>query len=198
MNKNDNLIIPLKLKRLRETKFTEKKNPYKKYNKAGWNWIDIFLEIESLKEQPKIIKLISTKYNINYGTLKNKYSKFKNSEEFINIDDENRGIDKIFTEQQEREIFLFLKNNFIDKHKVLCNDIIKLHAQNKLKNIPLLKNFNASDGWCNDFKKRWNLSTVKISISKIASVTYTKEEINEFLNKCKNTVVKVGQNFFSI
>jgi hypothetical protein len=48
------------------------------------------------------------------------------------------------------------------------------------------------------FKKRWNLSTVKISISKVASITYTEDEINVFLNKCKDTLVKVGENFFSI
>ena len=38
-----------------------------------------------------------------------------------------------------------------------------------------MTNFNASNGWCNMFKKRWNLSTVKISISKVATTTYTEE-----------------------
>jgi len=31
-------------------KFTEKRNPYKKYNYAKWDWIDIFLEIETTKD----------------------------------------------------------------------------------------------------------------------------------------------------
>ena len=48
------------------------------------------------------------------------------------------------------------------------------------------------------FKKRWNLSTVKISTSKIASTTYTDDEINVFLDECKNTLLKVGPNFFLI
>jgi len=30
--------------------YTEKRNPYKKYNYAKWKWSDIFLEIETIKE----------------------------------------------------------------------------------------------------------------------------------------------------
>jgi len=189
---------PCVIKRTKESKFTEKRNPYKKYSKAKWKWIDIFLEIESLKDEPKIFKKISKKYNINYGTLRNKFNKFKNDNEYNNFDKENRGINKLFNKEQEREIFVFLKENFIDKNKVLCNEIIKIHSQEKFKELYPDATFKASNGWCNMFKKRWNLSTVKISISKVTSVTYTEEEINVFLSKCKDALVKVGENFFSI
>lgn len=188
-----------KIKKIKEQKFTEKKNPYKKYQKAKWKWTDIFLEIEFLKnnESPKAIKTIAEKYNINYGTLRNKYNKYKNDDEYNNFDEENRGTkNKTFTNKEEREIFLFLKENFIDKHRVLCNDIIKIHAQEKFKELHPNEKFNASDGWCDMFKKRMNLSTVKISISKIATTTYTEDEIKVFLNKYKDTMVKVGVNFF--
>ena len=57
---------PLKIKRLRENKFTEKRNPYKKYLNAKWNWNDIFNEIN---KKELTIKQISKKYNINYSTL---------------------------------------------------------------------------------------------------------------------------------
>ena len=79
----------------------------------------------------------------------------------------------------------------------MCNDIIKIHANDKFKKLYPDKKFNASNGWCNMFKKRWNLSTVKISISKVASTIYTEDEIKVFLNKCKDTLIRVGTNFFS-
>jgi hypothetical protein len=181
-------------------KFTEKRNPYKKYFYAKWKWTDIFLEIELFKDSDhKIFKTTSEKYNINYGTLKNKYNKYINNKNNFDVDSENRGKqNKTFSEIEEHEIFLFLKDNFIDKNKILCNDIIKIHANNKFKKLYPDDKFNASDGWCNMFKKRWNLSTVKITISKIATKTYTTDEINIFLNECKESLVKVGNNFFSI
>lgn len=190
--------LPLNIKRNGKVKFTEKRMPYKKYQKANWEWIDIFLEIECLKNEPNIFASISKKYNINYSTLKNKYYKFKNDTTYNDFDNENRGIEKFFSEKDEREIYLFLKTNFIDKNKFLCNEIIKIHAINKFKELHKNQNFNASNGWCSMFKKRWNLSTVRIKTSKIATKIYTKDEINLFLKDCKDSLFKVGQNFFSI
>ena len=202
MNDNDNKKKrKLKNKRLNEPKFTEKRNPYKKYQRAKWKWTEIFCEIDSFKNDniPNIMKNISLKYGINYGTLRNKYNKFKNDLEYNDFDKENRGTHrKIFTIEEEKEIFSFIKENFIDKNRILCNDIIKIHSQEKFKKIYPDQKFKASDGWCNMFKKRWNLSTVKISISKIASTTYTNNEINIFLDECKNELIRVGSNFFSI
>jgi hypothetical protein len=48
------------------------------------------------------------------------------------------------------------------------------------------------------FKKRWNLSTVKCTISRIATKNYTTDEINLFINTCTKMVKKVGKHFFSI
>ena len=199
MSKNVNKR-KLKVKRLNEPKFTEKRNPYKKYQKAKWKWIDIFYEINSLKDVDtiNIMKNTSEKYGINYGTLRNKYNKFKNDTKYNDFNKENRGTHKKnFTNEEEKEIFLFIKENFIDKSRVLCNDIIKIYARKKFKEQNPNKIFKASDGWCDMFKKRWKLSTVKISTSKIASTIYTDKEINIFLDECKNTLLEVGPNFFS-
>jgi len=191
-------ICSKKIKILRKPKFTKKKHPYKKYQNADWKWEDILLELVSIKDKPKFFKTISEKYGINIKTLRNKFYQYEKNN-LKNINKENRGgSNKSFNETEEKEIFLFLKENFIDKNKILCNDIIKIYASEKFKSIYPDKNFNASNGWCNIFKKRWNLSTVKITISKIASATYTEDEINIFLNKCKETLTRVGTNFFLI
>ena len=153
------LIKKEKINWVKDVKFTEKRAPYKKYSKASWNWSEIFCEIEALKEShSKIFKIISEKYNINYGTLKNKYYKFKNNEQCNNIDVENRGTYKIFSDDEEDDIFLFIKENFIDKNRILCNEIIKIYA---LEKFNLLysesdKKFTASVGWINTFKKNIN------------------------------------------
>ena len=125
-----------KIKRIREPKITEKRNPYKKYQNANQTWTDIFTEIDELKYKidKGFIKIIANKYGIKYQTLKNKYNKNKNkNDDSVNsVNSENRGgIKRIFNEQEEYEIFLFLKDNFMDKNRMLCNEIIKLHAIDK-------------------------------------------------------------------
>ena len=86
----------------------------------------------------------------------------------------------------------------MDKNRMLCNEIIKLHAIDKCTKLYPNKNFSASDGWCDTFKQKWKLSTVKCSISKIASTIYTNDEINIFLKKCKDSLLLVKPNFFLI
>ena len=50
MNNNEDLLKQKnKIVRIRESKFSEKKDPYKKYQKAKWKWTDIFSEIDLLK-----------------------------------------------------------------------------------------------------------------------------------------------------
>ncbi len=81
-----------KIKRIREPKFTEKINPYKKYQNANWTWTDIFTEIDELKYKidKGVIKIIANKYGIKYQTLKNKYNKNKNKND-DSVNSENRG-----------------------------------------------------------------------------------------------------------
>ena len=82
---------------------------------ADWNWEDVFLELYLIKNEPKHFKIISEKYGINIKTLRNKFYDHEKNK-IKNINKENRGgINKTFNEQEEKEIFLFLKENFIDK-----------------------------------------------------------------------------------
>ena len=63
--------MSIPVKRLRESKFTEKRNPYKKYNKEKWNWTEFFTEIDLLKsEVPKILHLCTFKTPKNLKNLK--------------------------------------------------------------------------------------------------------------------------------
>ncbi len=190
------------VKRIREQKFTEKRNPYKKYQKASWLWSNIFDEIDLLKESMNegFIKFVSEEHGINYKTLRNKYTKYTNNIiNIANINGEKRGgNNKKFTEIEEQQIFNYLKNNFIDKNKMLCNEIIKLYTVDLFKKLYPNKKFNGSNGWINMFKKRWNLSTVKCSISKISTTIYSDKEIKIFLDKCNTAYQEVGGNFFLI
>ena len=105
---------------------------------------------------------MSNKYGIHHQTLKNKYCKW-NKKKLKNIDDENiGGFNKIFTNEEEYEIFIYLKENYITKNLPLCNEDIKTIAteKHKLLGRNKIKNFNASNGWCSNFKKRWELISV--------------------------------------
>jgi hypothetical protein len=58
--------------------------------------------------------------------------------------------------------------------------------------------FNASDGWCTFFKKRWNLSTQRVKISRIATKLPTSIELTKFIEKCNKYMKEVPKKFFSI
>lgn len=93
----------------------------------------------------------------------------------------------------------YLKNNFIDKNEMLCNQMIKLHAIEKHKSLnDNKKNFKASSGWCSDFKNKFYLSTVKCSIFKKSTTNYSDVELNVFKKLCDVKHELVGsENFFN-
>jgi len=194
------LSVPVKINRHRRKKFTKIKNPYKAYNNAKWNWSDVFKEINHLKTENKkgYIRHISKKYGINYNTLKHKYNKW-NDDKIYKIDQENRGgANKIFSNKEEVQLFTHIKKTYIDNYLPLCNEDIKIMALNKFKLKNKQSNFSASDGWCNNFKKRWRLTSVTPKISRKASHICTNKEINNFINQCINSSDDVGENFFLI
>lgn len=62
------IIYPEKIIRHRAKQYTKKRQPYKAYNNAYWNWTDIFDEIDNLKKvnNKGYMKNVSQKYGINY------------------------------------------------------------------------------------------------------------------------------------
>ena len=199
---------PNQIQRLRNNNFTEKRNPYKQYHKAKWQWLDVFKEIDELRSQNVIefFNNISDKFGINKTTLKKRYYKWKNNacptdvKAFV-LNDNRGGSNKVFSELEEFELFYYIKDVFIDANLPLCNSIIKSLAIQKWNYIHPnnADEFNASNGWCNVFKQRWNLTTVKLKISRIASRIYTEKEILEFLTECNDAYKEVGKtNFYNM
>ena len=183
---NNDIFQPNNVKRLRKKKFTNKRRPYKTYNDAPWEWNAIFIEIDILKIQKikNFLNITSIKYGIVYSTLKNKYYDFKNNKIIIDNKEHRGGHNKIFTNEQEENMLIHLKENFINKNEMLCDQMIKIHAVNVFKKLNNNKVFNASSGWCTTYKKRWHLSTVRCSTFKKATTVYSKKELNDFLILC--------------
>jgi signal recognition particle subunit SEC65 len=195
-------VLPKIIKKKRNKKYTEYRTPYKSYNSAKWKWSDIFIEIDNLKSTSNtFLKDISNKYGIIYSTLRNKYNKRSKNKSDKNINNEKRGgSNKALTNNDENNLYNHIKTIYIDNNRPLTNAIIKQLAINEFNNnlIDEKKTFNASDGWCTEFKKRWSLSTQRIKPSKIATKKPTTNEINKFIdtyNK-KRKVIK-DKNIFN-
>ncbi len=196
----DDSFKPTVIKRNRDKTFTEKRNNYKTYNKAKWDWSNVFIEIDELKanKTAKFFKIIAKKYGINQSTLKNKYNNHKNKNIIYSKKECRGGNNRIFSFKVELEIVIFIKESFIDKNEMLCNELIKIHAKDKFKLLQNNKIFKASSGWCSNFKNRFNLSTVKCSIYRKSTTIYTQIELDEFTKSCNDKHKLVGSdNFFN-
>ena len=110
MNKKDLKNLPLKIERIRKPKFTEKKYPYKKYLSANWTWSEIFSEIDKKENS---IKYISVKYNVNYNTLRHKYSAYKRNKIASLLTENRGGHNKKFNDVEEKNIYQYIKSNHI-------------------------------------------------------------------------------------
>jgi hypothetical protein len=192
-------MLPKKIKCHRNKKFTKIRDPYKTYLTANWKWSDIFSEIDDLKHTDnKFLRTISNKYAIKYTTLKNKYNLHCRNND-LSFNTENRGgSNKIFSDVEDKELYDHIKLNYIDKDAPLTNDIIKEIALNKFNKKKSNNTFNMSDGWCNMFKKRWNLGTQKVKFSKKATKIPTKEEINNFLDEYDRLSENLKKSSYSI
>jgi hypothetical protein len=201
------LIVMSKINRSKRTKanrvkqFTRIRHPYKSYQLAEWNWNDVFIELDQLKYiSNTYLRDISIKYGILYKTLSNKYYAYCEDKEnmFLKVDNENRGgSNKIFSLQQEEELYDDIKSNYIDKNRPLTNEIIKQLAIKKHKFGNNDTNFNASNGWCSKFKSRWNMSTQKVKPSKTSNKT-TRTEIDEFLDTFNEQSTRIKKRTYLI
>lgn len=193
-------MLPQKIKYHSKRAFTEKKQPYKKYNNANWTWDKIFQEITEAENngQYNFIKSVAVKYGINNNTLKKKFSKWKK----VPIIADNRGLhNRLFTVDQEKHISEYIKKEYIDKQILFNNDDLQILAVKKWKEwYPTNKDdFKASIGWCVNFKKRWKISSVKPTITRVATTVITLDEITVFLQESKREYVRVGPtNFFNM
>jgi hypothetical protein len=174
--------------------FPTKRNPYKKYENANWQWIDIFNDIKHLKETNKhAINIISNKYKINYNTLKGKYKLWlDNGCPDIIID--NRGKESSFTEEEERTLYEYIKEIYIDNHLYFDDTCLKILAQKKWNLLEKQGLFKASKGWIYDFKYRWNLSTRSASYSKKASIQ-NDDQVQCFISNCITTAKIVNKSY---
>lgn len=201
----NNQILPIKIVRKRNKTYTQKRQPYKTYLQADWNWSDIFKEIEVTKlNRLTYLKDISNKYGIKYSTLSNKYSNYTKSNKLdTSIDYEKRGgCNKIFSDEDEKVLYDRIINGFINNNSPLNNSIIKNLAlklySEKDKNKINGNKFTASNGWCNMFKKKWKLSTQKVKPSKKATNIPTKDDILNFLSDYRLKTLNVKKKIYTI
>lgn len=178
-------------------RYTLKRNPYKKYKFAEWSWYSLFIRIDELKKISKksfFIK-VSIESGVNIKTLSNKYYKWVNEKRQENIYD-NRGIHKkIFTEAEQLDLYNYIENVYIKTFLPLNNEDIIIMAMIKWKALNINnKNFKASSGWCTNFKKKWNLSSVKPKYTKRATYICSADEIASFKNQCKLAIDLVSNN----
>ena len=201
----DNQTLPIKIIRKHNKTYTKKRQPYKTYLQADWNWSDIFKEIEDTKKYSSTyLKDISNKYGIKYSTLSNKYSTYAGSDKLIIlVDCENRGgCNKIFSNEDGKILYERIMNGFIINNGPLNNNIIKslalkLYAE-KNKNMINGNTFTASDGWCSMFKKKWKLSTQKVKPSKKATNIPSNDEISKFISDYKLKTLNVKKKIYII
>ena len=76
----------------------------------------------------------------------------------------------------------------------MTNNIIKALARNRFNELNSDKQFNASDGWCTSFKKKWNLSTLTVKPSKKAS-NHSSIDVKKFLTNYKRSSKGVPNKF---
>jgi hypothetical protein len=187
--------LPIKVKHKAKNVFTKKRRPYKKYDISEWNWKDVLDEALILKESEKnYIEIISNKYGIVHKTLRNNICKFI---KYGTYPTNSKGIhNNMFTEKEENELANDIKLNYIDKQKPFDNDNLKLLAMQKWeeKNSDH-KHFNASNGWCSTFKRKWGLSSVKPNKKRISDGA-DENTISQFKKDCIEAYKRVGPDFF--
>ena len=129
-----NIIYPLKVNYPTKNVFTKIRRPYKKYNLSEFIWKDILDECLILKELEKdYIKIICKKYGIIEKTLKNSFSAYNVNSTYTT---NNKGINnKIFSDEEEKELADDIKINYIDMGKPFDNDRLKLLAIKKFNEL---------------------------------------------------------------
>jgi len=186
-NSNASEQLPIKIKWPKKKRIIGTRNRYNNYNEENLDWDYLFLCAKNLKENgvSKFLKKTAKKYNINYKTFRNKYSKWE--EECTQQKTvENRGNDTVFSNEEEKDLFEYIKNVYVETNLFFDDMCLQLVAKRKWDTLhPDRKDdFKASRYWAYSFKKRWKLSSFKGRNSKKAKFTDLTEG-NLFIQKCK-------------
>lgn len=187
-------MLPRKIKYNHKETYTKKRNNYKKYKNANWSWYDILNETHELYLiNVHAITVIAEKYNINPKTLRNKYNKWLYNCQFINENENRGGHNKYFTIEQERDLYEYIKNVYIDTCIFFDDACLKIIVKEKWTLLHENDVLNISNGWIYYFKYKWKLSTRKSSYTRTATNINTKE-INLFLTDCRNKSKNIDKN----
>lgn len=110
--------------------------------------------------------------------------------------DKRGGHNKFFSNEQEKELYDYVKREFIETSLFIDDYCLGRLALKKSEKIYKDKKiaFKASNGWIHEFKKRWKLSTLKARYTKIAK-TATKDEINDFYKMCKQETEGIDRKY---
>ena len=192
--------LPVKLPRKINKGYPLKRNKYKNYIDAPWNWLTVFRAIDKLKKRgiKSYIKSVAKKYNINEASLRVKYKQWvTDGKPNKCIIKDNRGFfSKAFTEEEERELYEYIKELFIVNNWFIDDECIQIMAKKKWDILyPDYKDiFVASNGWVYDFKKRWRLSTRTSNPSRIAT-NINADRLNDFYTIYKDAKKRIRDEF---
>lgn len=177
-------FISVKIKRRKREIYTKKRRPYKKYEYAEWTWCDVFNEVE--KENVfslTAIKDVALKYGICYNTLRTKYNKWKQNGNQLIIKEKGQW-NKKFTDYDEKALLRYIINVFVITGLYFDDSCLRFCAEERIKTLyPKRNDKKISKGWVYYFKKKYRLSSLCGSPSKIASFK-SDIEVKYYLENC--------------
>lgn len=198
--KETNIIISKKNYRKPKKSFPLKRNPYRDYMNAEWNINDVLNETYNLEldGEHKYIKKISSIYNICEGTLKRIYQKWKKDKRpYLHLT-ETRGLKKLFSEQQELDLYEYIKAVYINGNLFFDDECLQILAKKKWDSLyPDKDLFKGSRGWVYYFKERWNLSSFIAQKLKNNPIT-GDNDIENYYKKCKEAYLKNSSFLFNM
>ena len=167
---------------------------------AEWNINDVLNETYNLEldGEHKYIKKISSIYNICEGTLKRIYQKWKKDKRpYLHLT-ETRGLKKLFSEQQELDLYEYIKAVYINGNLFFDDECLQILAKKKWDSLyPDKDLFKGSRGWVYYFKERWNLSSFIAQKLKNNPIT-GDNDIENYYKKCKEAYLKNSSFLFNM
>jgi hypothetical protein len=178
-------------------KKTIKNNTNKINNKKTIKWSIIIHELDDSFNAniPNAIKNIAKKYKKKIPTVKKKYKKWiSNNKQDLCLEDSRGKKNQIFTDDEEKELFEYIKNTYIDSNMYIDDNCLAHIAKKKWNDIHNDDTFKASKGWVYYYKKKWNLSSFKARCSKKATIK-DSDILEKYIERCKSIYVDIDKSF---